>query len=211
MALKLLWGGVPLDTLYGPKGAHTATLTGLQQNGTEVAQLLLALADGHALGFNIGCAKNGTDMSAFFGVTSGNTPLPIDGGNYTASAHSGTTTSVASLVFTMNNTGWVLTRNQSPNGGGGTIASGPLPAGAVTAQFTLNVTSSTSSTTSSNSAPTNTTISATTLTASVQATSAPSNPEHSITATLQINYLNSGGTNISQTNLTINANAIGAS
>lgn len=205
----LMIAGVPITNIYGPPSGTLAAVTGIQVAGVDLNTACLRLQDGQALGRNIGMAKASADMSAIFGVPSGT--LPINGGSYSANANSGTTSSVASVVFTMNSGGWSLTKTQSPNGGGGTIASGSLPTGAVTAQFTLTVTSSTTSTSSSNSAPTNTTISSTTLSASVQANATPSSPERSITATLQINYLNSSGTNISQTNLTMTANATGAS
>src|ERR1700761_5697376 len=162
-------GQIDIGTIFGAKGASTAAATGYKVNGTDLNQLLLARTDGSDIGFNTGIEVSGTDLRNFFAQPNGNTPLPINGGNYTANAHSATVASVANIVFTMNSSGWALTSTQTPNGGGGTIDSGTLPTGAVTAQFTLTVTSSTASTSSSNSAPTNTTISATTLTASVQA------------------------------------------
>lgn len=90
MALSILRNGVPLDQLYGTKGASTAAATGCLQNGVDVNQYLLALADGKALGFNSGLSKNGTDFSAIFGTPNTNTPLGMNGKTYTRGAGRGT-------------------------------------------------------------------------------------------------------------------------
>lgn len=210
MALNIMRNGTPLDVLYGTKGASTAAATGCMQNGVDVNQFLLALADGKALGFNSGIAKNSADFSTIFGVPTGNTPLPINGNTYTAASSSGTGASSATLQFLLNSSGWQVNRTVSPNSGTGTLASGSIPTGAVNFQYVLTITSSTSGTSSTNGAPSSTPITGTAVGTTVTATSTPSTVENQIIATVQINFFNSSGVNISQTNITFNANATGA-
>jgi len=197
MALSILRNGVPLDQLYGTKGASTAAATGCLQNGVDVNQYLLALADGKALGFNAGLSKNGTDFSAIFGIPTGNTPLPINGGTYNAVlTRNGSSGARCTITFTANASTWVL----APSGAAGTIspsgnfASGSIPSGATSVSYTWsNISGSVS--------PSNTPLTALTSSPSaiVQCTSAGTIGTSSGSATLTIVFYNSGGTAISTT------------
>lgn len=137
MALAITRNGTPLDVLYAPKGANKAADTGLKQNGVDVSNSILALADGQALGFNAGISKGGTDFSAIFGRPLGNTPLPINGNNYvegyTVPAAS---TGYATIGFriTGGNTWQVF--GASPSDPNHIWASGTVPAGAVNVKYT---------------------------------------------------------------------------
>lgn len=204
--------GVDLGSYFGAKGASTAAATGFKFQGTDLNALLLARADGNDLGFNVNFLRSGSDLRNSFAQPTGNTPLPINGKFYSASASSGTGGSVANLVFTANGSGWLVTRTQSPGGGSGTLDSGSLPAGAVTCTLVLTIVSGGGTgTSSSNNATSPVTLSSGTATASVQANGAPLQPEREIEATLQINFFNGSGTNISQSTITLDALATGSS
>lgn len=152
MALSILRNGVPLDQLYGPKGASTAAATGCMQNGVDVNQYLLALADGKALGFNSGISKNSTDFSAIFGVLA--TSLPVNGYNLISTCTVGSllTSNTATLTFTANASTWTVSVNGT--GGGASVvygtapsggpSTGSVPAGAATVQYSYTASGSSS-------------------------------------------------------------------
>lgn len=200
MALSIMRNGVPLDQLYGPKGASTAAATGCMQNGVDVNQYLLALADGKALGFNSGLSKNGTDFSAIFGIPTGNTPLPINGQAYVATDNNAGTTNSAQLNFVTNNSAWSVNDLHGGAGGGNlVVASGSIPTGAVAVLMSWSQTSG-SGNTVSNGASAWTTLTGTNVTLS----STASNVGHGAAATggtisITIQYRNSASTVISIT------------
>lgn len=216
MALAIMRNGVPLDQLYGSKGASTAAATGCMQNGVDVNQYILALADGHALGFNAGIAKNGADFSTFFGVPNGNTPLPINGNSYTSgytipSASNGFATIGFRIVT--GNTWQVWEAN--PANGNIVVSSGAVPSGATTVKFTFGTYSvlvgdidAGGSTT--NGASTPTAISSNPTCSYTTATVGSSSGSRSRSYPFTIDFYNASSVDISTTNITLIAQTEGS-
>lgn len=213
MALGILRNGVPLDQLYGAKGASTAAATGLLQNGVDVNQYILALADGSPLGFNSGISKNGTDFSAIFGIPSGSSPLPINGNSYSADSQ---IRGSASLTFNMNSDGTYSIVSFSAQTGTTTPSSGTwLPSGQSVSSFSVlfsyNVNTASANSTGSNSvtnsAPTQTAL--TTSQSVVVKSTAPltgDNADQNVTVTMK---LYKSGVLQSTTSVTFNTNVNG--
>lgn len=129
-------GGVLIENMYGAKGPSTAPETGIKVAGTDLNQLVLALADGQT-GPTSGVQSAGHDMKTFFGIPA--TSLPINGGTYTTTlTRDGSSGANAHVKFAISGSTWVL----SSSGSGGTVdpgtnfASGSLPVGASTVEFT---------------------------------------------------------------------------
>lgn len=209
MALGIKRNGVPLDQLYGAKGASTAAATGCKQNGVDVNQYILALADGVALGFNAGIAKAGTDFSAIFGRPSGNTPLPINGNTYThvytiPSANTGFTTIGFRIV---SGTTWQVWY-ADPTTAATVITSGSVPSGSSTVKFTWGTysvlvgdTDAGGSVTNGASSPT--AISSNPSTNYTTATVGSSSGSRSRSYPFTIDFYNASSVDISTTNITL--------
>jgi hypothetical protein len=60
--------GVDLANIYSAASGTDASATGIKTNGTDLSSLLLNIANGSALGRNVGLEKNGSDLSSIFGV-----------------------------------------------------------------------------------------------------------------------------------------------
>lgn len=209
MALSIMRNGVPLDQIYGTKGPSTAIATGLMQNGVDVNQSLLALADGKALGFNSGYQRHSADFSTIFGIPNGNTPLPINGQTFTASSQSATGPSNSSATFNASTSGWLIFGTSS-SGGLTPNASGSIPSGAVSVQYSYSITESAGSGSVSNGASSITALSGAGLNFNVLANSTPSTGDNYRYVALTINFFNGSGTNISTTNITLRAVATGS-
>lgn len=103
---------VDLATIFGAKGAHTAAATGIESAGTDLNQILLALADGVAVGAT-GIKSNGADLNTFFGAPSSAGPVKNPGygnmeGIASQSHGSGNATAQVSVIIEGNGT-WVDT------------------------------------------------------------------------------------------------------
>lgn len=216
MSLLIMRNGVPLDQLYGAKGASTAAATGCKQNGVDVNQYILALADGVALGFNAGITKNGTDFSAIFGRPSGNTPLPINGNSYTSGYNiPSASTGFATVGFRIvtGNTWQVWEAN--PTNGNIVVASGAVPSGATTVKFTFGTYSVLVGDTDAGGTVTNGASSATAISSNptcnyTTATVGSSSGSRSRSYPFQIDFYNASSVDISTTNITLIAQTEGS-
>lgn len=125
--------GVLIETMYGPKGASTAAVTGIQINGVDLNQLVLALADGQT-GPTSNVKSNGADLKTFFGIPL--TSLPINGQTF---AHSysipagGTGFTSIGFDITGGNTWQVYAGD--PSTARTVLSSGSIPAGAVSVMY----------------------------------------------------------------------------
>lgn len=209
MAIGIMRNGVPLDQLYAPKGTSTAAATGCMQNGVDVNQYILALADGHALGFNAGIAKNGTDFSSFFGVPNGNTPLPINGNTYThVYTVPSASTGFATIGFRIvSGTTWQVWY-ADPTTSATVITSGTVPSGSSTVKFTWGTPSVLPGDTDAggsvtNGASTATAISGNPGTNYTTATVGSSSGSRSRSYPFTIDFYNASSVDISTTNITL--------
>src|ERR1700761_3263397 len=100
--------GTDIGNIYGAKGATKVADCGFRYQGTDLSNILLAIGDGKALGFNTNYQQGGSDLSSKFGIPTGNTPLPINGQTFSASANSGTASCSASMTFAVNNSSWTM-------------------------------------------------------------------------------------------------------
>lgn len=208
MALSIMRNGVPLDQLFGAKGASTAAATGCMQNGTDVNQYILALADGKSLGFASGIAKNGSDFEAIFGIPNTNTPLPINGQTFTASSSSATGNSSASVTFGANNTSYEVV-GTSTSGGSVPSASGSIPSGAVSMQISYSTVTSTGAGSVINNASSTVTLTSSYTTIVVGSSSTPPSGDNERKIAVTINFYNSSSTLISTTNITLDSVSLG--
>lgn len=72
--------GVPLSSIFGPKGSATAPATGITDGGQDLNQLYLALSQGVAVPAT-GITAHGQDLNQYFGKP-GAVTIPF--GNYSA-------------------------------------------------------------------------------------------------------------------------------
>lgn len=207
----LMIGNIPITSIYGAPSGTLAAATGIQVAGMDLNTACLRLADGSPLGRNIGMAKAAVDMSAIFAIPTGNTPLPINGRTFAASATSGTVSCSSSVVFSANTSTYTISGTSS-SGGATPSASGPMPSGAAAIQYTV-----VSSTTSGVNNFVNNASSKTTLPSSggvfcgPQASGTPSTVEGQNSSVVRIDIYNAAGTIISTTTVTLRATAIGTS
>lgn len=209
MALAITRNGTPLDVLYAPKGASKAADTGLKQNGVDVSNSILALADGQALGFNAGISKGGTDFSSIFGRPLGNTPLPINGNSYTSGYNiPSASTGFATVGFRIvtGNTWQVWEAN--PTNGNIVVASGAVPSGATTVKFTFGTYSVLVGDIDAGGTVTNGASSATAISSNptcnyTTATVGSSSGSRSRSYPFQIDFYNASSVDISTTNITL--------
>ena len=201
MTTGITANGIDLATIFGPKGTHTAATTGIKSNGTDLNQILLALADGVAVAAT-GIKVNGSDLNTFFGAPSGT--LPINGGTYTATlTRDGTAGAQADVKFAISGgTTWALSAGGRAGtvDPGGNFASGSVPAGSVNVEYTYSILSGA---TTAITGTTNTQVAVTTnpfiqATISSAGTIGAANGSASIT----IVFYNSSGTAISTTTFT---------
>lgn len=217
MTLSIQRNGVPLDQLYGTKGSSTAGATGCLQNGTDVNQYLMALADGKPLGFNSGLTKNGTDFSSIFGIPQ--TSLPINGQTFSASATAsepiggGVKTCTANVSFSVStSSGWSITPSAHTNSGTTNVTnpmSGSLPNGSVSVSYGWSASVSDTRTSVTNGASSSTSISSSpSFVIASQSTSAQN--EATISGSLTIEFYNSSGSVISTTTVKVSADTTGS-
>lgn len=209
MALGIMRNGVPLDQLFAPKGATKAADTGLKQNGVDVSNSLLALADGQALGFASGVLENGSDFNTIFGRPNGNTPLPINGNSYTSgytipASNTGFATTGFRIV---SGTTWQVWA-ANPTNGSIVQASGTVPSGAVSVKFTFGTPSVLPGDTDAggsvtNGASTATSISSNPSTNYTTATVGSSSGSRSRSYPFTIDFYNASSVDISTTNITL--------
>lgn len=189
MTTGYLIDGVDLASIFAAKGATTAAATGYKTNGADLNTQLLALADGQALGRNVGMTVNGTDLSAIFGVTGGT--LPINGQTFVALPTQAGGTSTANLYFNCNNSTWSVTGSNSNT-------SGSIPSGATKVGVTATYLSGSTNSTVTNNLPAYTTLTSTTESLNIHLTSSQSNPINA-TYSVTIIFQNSAGSTISTT------------
>lgn len=199
MTTNILSNGSDLANIFAAKGATTAAATGIYSNGTDINQLLLAIADGVSVGFNTGIEVNGTDLSAIFGKLSGS--LPINGQSINGTTTLAGSTYACGLQFSSTNSSWSVTTAA----GATTITSGSVPSGATTVQYGLTVTNGSPATV--NQATSFTALMGSALAASISVARLVGQPTVAAKATLTIQYKNSAGTVISSTSCTFNVNA----
>ena len=209
MSTNFYINGQLIENIYASKGASTATATGILINGVDLNQSVLALADGHALGHNVGVAKNGTDMSAFFGLVNGNTPLPINGNTYTHGYNiPSASTGFATIGFRIvSGTTWQVWY-ADPTTGFTLITSGTVPAGSSTVKYTWGAYSVLPGDTDAggsvtNGASTATAISSNPSTNYTTATVGSSSGSRSRSYPFTIDFYNASSVDISTTNITL--------
>lgn len=202
--------GTDIGSLYGAKGATTVANTGFKVNNADLSTLLLALADGKALGFNTSYTQAGSDLSSKFGQPTGNTPLPINGQSFSASSQSGTQTSVANLTFSTNNSTWTISGTASPSGNVSPTQSGSIPTGATAVKFATTTNGQAGTGVVNNGAPSNTNLTGTQLSLNLHASSTPSTGDNNIQVSAVITYYNSSGTAISTTSINMYVDATGS-
>jgi hypothetical protein len=189
MSTGIYINGVLVENIYGTKGAHTASPTGIQSNGTDLNAFLLDIVDGQALGRNVEVEANGTDLSAIFGVTPG--ALPIQGETFISTPTFAGGISTAILEFITNNATWSVTGSYSNT-------SGSVPSGAAKCQVTVTYVTGNTGTAITNPLASMTTLTGTNDLVELHLTAPQSSP---ITATysIMIVYENSAGSTISTT------------
>ena len=183
-------GTVDIGSIFGAKGAHTAATTGVEVGGSDLNSLLLALADGTAVGAT-GYEVAGADLNTFFGAPASS--LPIQGQNFNGTAHLAGSTFSCEVTFSATTSGWTVTSN----GGAVTLASGSLPSGAAQVQYVLTTVSGAPSL--SNGSPSLTNLSGTALICTSSVTAPSSGPSVTGAAGVTINFANGSGTVISTT------------
>jgi hypothetical protein len=188
--------GVPLDQIYGAKGAHTAAATGCMQNGNDLCNLLLDIIDGNALGFNVGLAKNGTDFSSIFGAPV--TSLPIQGEQFNSVPTFAGGISTSFLDFNCNNATWSVTGSYSNT-------SGSIPSGATQCEVTPTYQSGSTGTSITNQMALFTTLTSTTYTCQLHLSSSQSSPINAVYG-MMVQFKNSAGSVISTTTFTFYMN-----
>lgn len=201
MSSGIYIAGVLIETIYGAKGTHTAAATGIKSANTDINALIMALADGQALGRNVGVETNNADLSSFFGVPL-NT-LPINGASYSAGAVTSSSSVTASLQFQIATSGWAVV--QIEKGISTTLASGSVPTGAVSCQYTdtwQNASGDTGAGTVTNQMSTYTTITGTNQLIAVALSVAGGGGTKQSTHTEVISMKNSAGSVISTTTIT---------
>lgn len=208
MALGYYINGVAIESIYGAKGSSTAAATGFKSNNTDLNASLMALADGVALGRNVGMTHAGSDLSTYFGVPSGT--LPINGKRYVCTGiwAAGGSGSVQFVFNLTSSSAWATTVTYPGSSSGsptaGTQDSGAVPSGATQVRYTgtwNNASGDTGSYTLSNGAS-----SATALATNVNMTlSMPGSGTtvRQTTYNFKIEFLNASSVVISTTNFTV--------
>lgn len=209
MTTGIMVNGADLANVFGSKGSSTAAATGIKSNGTDLNQLLLALADGKSIGYNTGIKVNGTDLSSIFGIANSNTPLPINGQTFLASSSSGTSNSSASCSFQANNATWQVSGTSS-SGGSVPSASGSIPTGAVSMQISYTITDSAGAGSVTNQAGSQTTLTSSFIGIGVNTSSTPPSGDNHRFVAVTINFYNSSNANISTTSITLKSESEGA-
>lgn len=209
MATNIQVNNMDLLGIFGAKGTHTAAATDIESNGTDLNQLLLALADGIQLSGPIGVESNNTDLYLIFGAPA--TSLPINGGTYNAAVSGGTSADNIGLQFNLpTSSTWNLTVIGNTGTGtpspsiGTSYASGSVPSGAVSVQYSLTYRAATGDTGPSsvvNDASSFTTLAANVL-CSISLGGHNSGGQQS-TYVLVVEFKNSGGTVISTSTCTL--------
>lgn len=156
----------------------------------------------------ISTTVSGLALSQFNGVTKPavDTPLSINGKTYSAGMIVSSGSGTIGYQFTTTNATWTVNLNRAGGTGSpaaGSQDSGAVPTGATQVRLTLTYQSGTSVTTN-NTASTATTLSSTGVGAGIVSPSIlQNNPGSQCQYNLKIEYLNSGGTVISTTNIAL--------
>lgn len=206
----LMIAGTPITSIYGAPSSTLAAVTGIQVAGVDLNTACLRLADGVALGRNIGMAKAGNDMSSIFGVPSGNTPLPINGQTFDAYSQSGANPTTASFTFSTNNSSWTISGTSSTGSSVTPSQSGSVPAGATAVQYAMSVISTEGDAGITNNASTKTNLTTSSITMNVHSASrALASTDSDVTANCTVTYYNSAGATISTTTFQMSCRSIG--
>lgn len=215
MSTGILVNGLDLATIFGAKGSHTAATTGIEVNGTDLNQILMALADGVQLSNPIGIETAGVDLYSIFGAPSG--VLPIQGVQLvsTNTVTSLLTSNESTLTFTCNSTTWSAAASGTSSGtntlesipSGGPF-SGSVPSGATSVSFSYSAGGGTGAPSVVNGASSFTALTGSPSIAFTNSrtggTGSPSGVSYDWSLT--ISFQNSAGTVISTTTTQIQAN-----
>jgi hypothetical protein len=196
-------GNATLDAVFDPyvQGTSPAATGLLNDSGVDIASNIFApiLYGTAAAATGLLTEQSGNaDISTLFAAHGTATyGLPINGNSYTATVHNTGTTNSAQLSFITNNSAWSVNDFY----GGGTIASGSIPTGAVSVMYSYTVTSGTP-TSISNPATSLTALTASNL-SFIDSTSNTGSgaPGKGSVIALTIKYANSGGAVISTTTI----------
>lgn len=207
-------GNPNLDNVFDPyvQGTNPGTIDLLNDAGVDLSQSVYAplVYGSAAAATGLLSAATGGDLNTLFAAKGTAVySLPINGQTFLAAAASATGACSANIDFSASTSGWSVTGSSS-SGGHVDTASGSLPSGAVSVQYSYTLTTSVGNGSVTNGASSVTTLTGSNVSIAVVANSpSPSSADNERHATVVIKFYNSSSAVISTTTIYLNAQAEG--